>query len=331
MKPRALRRASFDFRRARAVMAGVALGVFDALEAGPLSAEEAASTLALDLRGARALLEALTASGVLHRIGDRYAPAGAASSLLAAGGKESRRHVVLHDLWHWGLWARLEDSVRTGAPVADRSGDRFFGDPEVLRRFFPNLAQAMHETSRDLESELPARLDLDGAARLLDLGGGLGNLALALVRRRPGLRAVVLELPPVAAAAEDFLRAEGGLGAVTVRAGDFLRDPLDPEQSGFDRVLLARVLMGLPDDPAISLLTRAREVLRPGGSLAVLEFRPGPVAALLDLDMLLLTGGAVRPPAALRALLAAAGLAVGREGPLGEAGWLLEARPERRA
>jgi hypothetical protein len=47
------------------------------------------------------------------------------------------------------------------------------------------------------------------------------------------------------------------------------------------------------------------------------EGAAGRVAALLDVDMLLLTGGAVRPAEELRALLAAAGLRPGEPRSLG--------------
>jgi cyclopropane fatty-acyl-phospholipid synthase-like methyltransferase len=234
---------------------------------------------------------------------------------------------VLHDLWHQGLWARLEEALRQGGPLVDRSADPFFSDPEVLSAFFPNLAAAMVETSRGLASRLPEALALRGDERVLDLGGGAANLSVGLARRHPALRLVVLELAPVARLAEAAVR-EAGLGdRVAVRAGDFRRDPLDPSGRGFDLVLLARVLMGLPDAEARDLLARAAGALAPQGRLAVVEFRrevaPG---ALLDLDMLLATGGAVRTGAELASLAGDAGLE-SRARPLGRALLLVEARP----
>jgi hypothetical protein len=51
------------------------------------------------------------------------------------------------------------------------------------------------------------------------------------------------------------------------------------------------------------------------------------VAALLDVDMLLLTGGAVRTPEELRALLAAAELHPGEPRSLGKLMLRIEGRP----
>jgi len=242
-------------------------------------------------------------------------------------GEASRRHTVLHDLWHTGLWARLEESLASGRPVGDRSHDPFFSRPDVLLRFFPNLAQAMAETTRDEVSELAAQLALPAFARVLDLGGGTGQFARAIADAHPDAEVVLFDQAPVIAA------CDGGVHPrVQAMAGDFMTDPLDPGGAGFDRVLLSRVLMGLGDVRAAELLARVRAVLRPGGVVDVVELRRGEgvagrVAALLDVDMLLLTGGAVRSPSELRALLAAAELHAGAPRSLGAGMVRIEGRP----
>jgi cyclopropane fatty-acyl-phospholipid synthase-like methyltransferase len=238
--------------------------------------------------------------------------------------------VLLHDLWHWGLWSHLEDALRSGEPVADRSKDPFFSRPAVLAGFFPNLAAAMSETSRAESARLARELPLAGDERVLDVGGGAGDFALALARRHPGLRAVVLDLPPVARQAEHAAKEAGLEGRVTVRAADFRHEALDDGGGRFDVALLSRVLMGLRDADAAALLARVREALAPGGRVLVLELRrggaEGRVGALLDLDMLLLTGGEVRPPEALALALREAGFRKVAFRPFGPRAVLAEGR-----
>jgi demethylspheroidene O-methyltransferase len=321
-----LRALTFSHRAARLVMAGVATGVFEALADTPRTSDEIAASCGISKRGARALLEALAALGLLERCAMAFVAAPETRSIFTEKGERSRRHTVLHDLWHTGLWTRLEESLTSGTPLADRSGDPFFTRPDVLARFFPNLARAMAETSRDEAPELAATLALPARARVLDLGGGLGSFANAIVARHPGAEVELFDLPPVIAEAVRQVDPR-----VEVCAGDFLRDPLDPSGRGFDRVILSRVLMGLDDVQAVELLRRVLAVLRPRGVVDVLEPRRGPgaagrVAALLDVDMLLLTGGAVRSAEELRALLAAAGLRPAAERSLGAFLLRIEAR-----
>jgi SAM-dependent methyltransferase len=322
-----LRDLTFSHRAARLVMAGVANGTFEALADTPRTAPEIAAACGMAERGARALLEALAALGVVERCGAAFVATPEARRVLTEKGERSRRHTVLHDLWHTGLWTRLEESLASGLPLADRSDDPFFTRPDVLVRFFPNLARAMAETSRDDAHELADTLALPAGARVLDLGGGLGNFASAIAERHPDVRVELFDQPPVIAEAARQLDPR-----VELCAGDFLRDPLDPTGEGFHRVILSRVLMGLDDVRVVELLRRVREVLRPHGAVDVLELcrgegAAGRVAALLDVDMLLLTGGSVRRAEELRALLAAAGFRPGVERSLGRFLLRIEARP----
>ena len=322
-----LRDLTFSHRAARLVMAGVANGTFEALADTPRTADEVAAACGMAPRGARALLEALAALGLLERCGAAVVATPEAKNVLTEKGERSRRHTVLHDLWHTGLWTRLEESLASGDRLADRSDDPFFTRPDVLARFFPNLARAMAETSRDDARAFADELVLPPHARVLDLGGGLGNFSEAIAARHPDAEVELFDQPAVIAEATRQLDPR-----VEVNAGDFLRDPLDPSGQRFHRVILSRVLMGLDDVRAVELLRRVHAVLRPRGVVDVLELRRGEgaagrVAALLDVDMLLLTGGAVRRAEELRALLAAAGFRPGAERSLGHFLLRIEARP----
>jgi SAM-dependent methyltransferase len=163
-------------------------------------------------------------------------------------------------------------------------------------------------------------------ARVLDLGGGAGQFARAIADAHPDAEVVLFDQSPVITGCGSAVHPR-----VQAVAGDFLVDPLDATGTGFDHVLLSRVLMGLDDSCAVELLGRVRAVLRPGGVVTLVELRRGEgvagrVAALLDVDMLLLTGGAVRSVEQLRALLAAAALSAGSPRPLGRLLLCIEGR-----
>lgn len=335
MNEKELRNLVFGYRSARIVLAGVSLGIFDALTREDSKSIDAVAThCGTNPRATRALLESLAAIDVIEKCHDGYCNSAAAESTLTTHGKHSRRNLLLHDLWHWNLWGRLETSLRTGSPVADRSGDPFFSDPEVLRNFFPNLARAMEQTSREESEILAERIELPAHARVLDLGGGVGNFLIALAKRCPDLSGVVLELPPVAALAKEAIQSAGFENRLHVYAANFLTDSLDPESTLFNVALLSRVLMGLSDLAALQLLQRVSNVLSAEGRILIHEFRcdldgkSTKAAALLNIDMLLFTGGAVRTNEELLALLQKANLRVVQQTPIGEAGILIEAGKE---
>jgi hypothetical protein len=94
-----------------------------------------------------------------------------------------------------------------------------------------------------------------------------------------------------------------------VREGDLF----EPWNVRADAVFLARVLHDWDDAEALRILVRAREALNPGGRLYVVERVLGAEdgdlgGGLLDLHMLVCTGGRERTEAQFRTLFARAGL-----------------------
>lgn len=106
------------------------------------------------------------------------------------------------------------------------------------------------------------------AERLLDVGGGDGTIACALVNLYKNLDATVFNLPASAAIAERVIGARGLGERVHVHIGDFLRDELP---AGFDRVLFSRVLTDWNAETCVMLFKKVKRALRPGGRLIINE------------------------------------------------------------
>jgi SAM-dependent methyltransferase len=96
---------------------------------------------------------------------------------------------------------------------------------------------------------------------VLEVGAGTG---LNFSHYAPGVRVLALEPDP---AMHERARRRAGSGVSVMQAGDAYMDGLAP--GTFDAVVFSLVLCSVPD--VAQTLARAMRVLRPGGTLAVLE------------------------------------------------------------
>jgi len=118
------------------------------------------------------------------------------------------------------------------------------------------------------------------------VGGGCGAVLHGLLDEYLHLHGFLLEMPEVIGLTPKHPRAQ-------YHGGDFFE--LWPWK--VDAIVLARVLHDWPNDQAIQILRQAKTSLNPAGKIYVLEMvmLPGCTAgALLDLNMLVMTGGEER-------------------------------------
>lgn len=266
---------------ARAVLEGSRLGLFTALADGALAAGEAAARCGTDPAATAKLLDALAGARYLRREGDRYALEPVARKWLAPGSAHSLHDMMLWQLRVWDQIAATGEYVRTGRPVDFHATL----EPEAWGAY----QRAMRDMARTMAPEVGRRTPVPKGARdLLDLGGSHGLFSAALCRRRPGLRAVILDLPEAVGEAAPLLAAEGLGDRVAHRAGDALRDDLGAES--WDVVFIASLVHHFDEVTNRELARRVARALRPGGVYVIQDFvRPhspgeaGQIGALLDL------------------------------------------------
>jgi demethylmenaquinone methyltransferase / 2-methoxy-6-polyprenyl-1,4-benzoquinol methylase len=115
-----------------------------------------------------------------------------------------------------------------------------------------------------LASRIPA-----GATRVLDVASGTAAVAIELARRNPERSVIGIDQSPEMLAAGRARIEEAGLGArIELREGR--AEALPFAAAEFD-ALTFTYLLRYVDDPAATLAELAR-VVRPGGTLAMLEF-----------------------------------------------------------
>ena len=317
-RPIASRRArqAFDlaagFVYSQILFACVRLKVFELLQPGPRSLADIGTETGLPPEGAERLALAAVSLGLLeHRKGGLFGLGVHGAAFL---GNPGAMAMVEH---HHLLYADLAD------PIALLRGEK---RDTQLSRFWAyatapapsGIADAQSRAYSELmdRSQQLVRRDILGAfplkrfRQLLDVGGGEGGFAIEAMRSAPQLRAMVFDLPPVAARAQARFEAMGLAARASAHGGDFGADALP---KGADVISLVRVLHDHDDDLAMRLLAAIRAALAPGGVLIVAE----PMAkaagaepmgeAYFGLYLMAMGSGRPRTPERIAEMLGAAG------------------------
>jgi len=291
--------------RTHAVAAVVAVGLVDALPGDP---EAVAARTGLASSAARRLLRAAWELALVEPEpgGATWRPTARGALLAGGGGLDAAA----------GMWASRRADAWRGLSERLRSGDTAAtGYFEELDGGEVEQHQAAYAAYAAEDYKPLARaVDWSRHGRLLDVAGGRGTLLVGLLSSHAHLRGTLLERPEVVACASVPERLERRIEVV---CGDIF----DPWPVGADAIVLARVLHDWPTPRAVRILKGARAALAPGGRVYVLELlldESSPRGGLLDLNMLVLTGGEERSLAELASVARSADLEVVRSEPLSE-------------
>lgn len=253
---------------ARAIMAGASLGVFDALAERPDSADRLARRLRLDARGIDILLVALHALGYVEERDGVYRNAAAVEKFVLPDSPQSvRAYIEVFNEDMWDEFSRTDHAVRTGETSGLHSRPP---DDPYWERYMRGLFDLTRLAGDDVAKLIPARTP----RRMLDLAGGHGGYAIAMCRRHPDLQVTIAELEGAARIGRKIVREEGMADRIEFLVGDMFEADLG---GGYDVATAFQIVHHFDEDQSVALLSRAREALREGGTVAVLEQeRPPP-------------------------------------------------------
>jgi len=206
-------------------------------------------------------------------------------------------------------WSRFLEALRSGVvPFRHVHGCGVWEHLAVSEEDRVCFALAMDALTR-LDAETVVRTPgFSGVAGLCDVAGGTGVVLEAALRAYPALQGVLVDAPSVVELAQQRFEESGLLGRVRLEPADvFVRVP-----EGLPAYVLKDVLHDWDDPRALVLLQVVRRAMRPGARVLLVELllEEGPVAPLasvVDLQMLAITGGRQRSVKELAALLARAG------------------------
>jgi hypothetical protein len=272
-----LQKMATAYWESAALMAAVELDIFTAIGRGYDTIAALAKAVGMSDRNAERLLTVLTALTLLERNGERFANAPDVQRFLV---KDSDRYAgpwILFTKPRWTAFGELTERLKR--KVENRLGAYVEFTVEDARRYHA----ATYSIGMGAARLFSRSVDLSGRKLMLDLGGGSGAYSIVATQSFPGLKAVVLDLPPVVVVAREYITANGASDRVSAVAGDFTTSDFP---QGVDVVVMAS---NLPQyEPALIRLAvgKAFQALVPGGEMHLIgetlhDDHKGPLSAAL--------------------------------------------------
>jgi len=265
------------YSRSAALMSAVELDLFTAVSKGAGTVDEVAAALDIHPVNADRLTTACVTLELLDFKDGRFVNAPDVEHFLVSDTPRYAGKWMLFTKRLWGEWGRLTEHLRN-------KDLRLL--PE-LADFTVDQARAYHEATYSIGMGAGRRfvrqVDLTGRRKIMDLGGGSGAYCINAARTWPNITAVVLDLPPVAVVARDFIAEHGLSDRIQAQPCDFTRDPLPTDA---DVAIMASNLPQYDATMIQAVVQRAFDALLPGGEMHLIgetldDDRRGPVNAAI--------------------------------------------------
>jgi hypothetical protein len=321
-------RLGFGFTVSQALRVVIELGIPDLLAPGERTVEELAGATASDARALYRVMRLLAAEGVFAEVRPRRFQITEVGAALRSDRPGPRDFIRMTNGEPYLAFEQLLHSVRTGEPAFDKvfGASRFDWlslHPEQAALF----QRAMVALSQGANEAVAEAYDFQPFARVVDVGGGHGQLLSAILARNPHLTGVLFDLPSGIAAARSGVG--GDLPRTEFVAGDFF----EGVPAG-DLYVIKKVIHDWNDRDATTILRNCRAAMSPNGKVLVAETLVPPgnephQIKFIDVVMLAVTGGLERTESQYASLFEAARLRLDRVIETGAQIAILEASPAK--
>jgi SAM-dependent methyltransferase len=258
------------------------LKLFSLLAERPRTLAEICEGLAIARRPAEAVLVVCTALGLVQRAEEHYTLTPVSETYLVPGRPTffGDRLDALIAMQHQpvGFLDRLKQAVRTDASQIYGGAGLFAVHAQDAARA-RTFTRAMYGVSIGPALAWPDVLDLAEHRIMLDIGGGSGAHAIGATRRWPSLHAIVLDLAPVCAVADEYIASSRLQQRIRTMVADLWQDPFPAADLHF----YSSIYHDWPPEKGQFLTRKSFESLPPGGRLIIHEMlyndeKTGPLA-----------------------------------------------------
>lgn len=173
-----------------------------------------------------------------------------------------------------------------------------------------------------------AAYDFSDFQSIADIGGSTGNMLTTILGCHAGPHGILFDLPHVVRNAPGLIQQRGLTDRIRIEPGSFF----EAFPSGADAYLLSHIIHDWSEEQCLSILKNCRRTIKPEGRLLLVEMvlpegnQPHP-SKMLDMVMLIASGGQERTEAEYGTLLAGAGFKLAKVVPTASPVSIVEAYP----
>jgi hypothetical protein len=301
----------------QALSATAELGLADCLAKKGQSAHSLASELNCNPDALQRLLRALASLEVVQEDDDGTFSLLALGQLLRSDVPDSlNAQAQWFGRYTWAFWGELAESVRTGVGGRERKkGQVGYGHLQEDAGAAKVFNHAMIELTRLVGKGVVAQCNFTEVQRMVDVGGGHGELLAAILVAHPQMHGHLVDLGHAIEGAKLHMASAGLSDRVMVEEGDFFVTL----PAAADAYLLKAVLHNWDDAHCAAILATVRAAVRPDSRMVLVErVLPDQVTnsaasqsvVRSDLNMLIGLGGRERSQQEFKRLLAKAGFLI---------------------
>ena len=263
--------------------AAVKLDVFTAIGNRLLSSDDIAQKQNVSKEGITRLLDALTAMNLIEKSDDKFSNTRAGKTFLSKDSPKYIGYIISHHHHLVDSWSKLDQAVKTGAPVRVRLS-------HTSSEWRESFLMGMFNIGMSLAPLFADKIDLSERHHMLDLGGGPGIYAIHFCLKNPGLKATIYDLSTTRPFAEKTIEKFGLTNQIDFMDGNYMEEGIE---GGYDVAWLSHILHGEGQKECQRIIEKTVSVLEPGGMIIVHDFilnntMDGPLfPALFSLNMLL--------------------------------------------
>jgi hypothetical protein len=287
----------------QAVYVAAKLGIADLLAEVSMSIGEIAYATGVDYNALSRLLRALVSVGVLAQENNHFHLSQIGMPLRSDVPGSLRSMVLTLGEEHYHAWGKFLHSVQSGEPAFNRAYDApLFQYLQSHPAAGETFDSAMNDFTRQAALACVLAYDFSGIGRVVDVGGGRGALIATILRSYPQMTGILFDLAEVIQR-----RGQTAEAAVEARYKAIAGNVFESVPEGADAYLVKNVLHDWDDASALTILQNCRRAMKDRAKLLVIEMvlqegAPEPIGNLLDLNMLVMSGGRERTATEYRRL-----------------------------